>query len=202
MSYFGTDKKYNVIYADPPWHFSHDAYQSDGREFLDLSKTQYKTMTIDEIKSMPVNELSSDDCACFLWVVDTFLKEGIEVLESWGFTYKTIAFNWLKTYEGGKYCVNFAPWTLKSWEICLLGVKGSMRDYKKSNNVQGLVIANRTVHSKKPDIIRERIVNLFGDIPKIELFARQEVFGWDAWGNEVNKFNSEKIVRTKQKRLF
>ena len=178
-------KKYKVIYADPPWQFGSKAYQDGGRDMLKLEETQYSTMTIDQIKKLPVKEIADTDCACFLWCVDSFFKEGIELLEAWGFKYKTIAFNWLKTYESGKFCVNFAPWTLKSWEICLLGIKGKMGQYKVSNSVQGLVTAVRTKHSKKPDIVREKIEQLFGTVPKIELFARQESEGWDVWGDEV-----------------
>ena len=92
--------------------------------------------TIDEIKALPVKELCENDCLCFMWVVDSFLKEGIELLESWGFKYKTIAFNWVKHYESGTVCVNFAPYTLKSWEVCILGVKGKVSNIKICNSVQ------------------------------------------------------------------
>ena len=99
---FNTNKKYNIIYADPPWKFSSKAYQDADRKMLKLEETQYKTMTIGEIKSLPVKDMCADDCICFMWVVDSFMKEGIELLESWGFKYKTIAFNWIKHYESGE----------------------------------------------------------------------------------------------------
>lgn len=150
-----------------------------------LDTTQYKTMTIEDIKTLPVKDITDNNAVCFLWCTDSHLKEGIEVLESWGFKYKTVAFNWIKHYESGEVCVNFAPWTLKSWEICLLGVKGAMGKYKKTNNVRGLINATRTKHSKKPDEARAKIVQLFGDIPRIELFARQKTVGWDVWGDEI-----------------
>ena len=152
---------------------------------LKLEETQYNTMTIDEIKALPVKELCENDCLCFMWVVDSFLKEGIELLEDWGFKYKTIAFNWIKHYESGAVCVNFAPYTLKSWEVCLLGVKGKVSNIKICNSVQGLLTDVRTKHSKKPHETRVRIEQLCGDRPKIELFARQHVDGWDCWGDEV-----------------
>lgn len=181
------NKKYNIIYADPPWQFGSKAYQDNSRTMLSLDKTQYPTMTIDEIKNLPIKNIIADNAACFLWVTDSHLKEGLEVLESWGFKYKTIAFNWIKHYESGEVCVNFAPWTLKSWEICLLGFKGSMGKFKKSNNVRGLITSIRTKHSKKPEEARNKIITLFGDsIPKLELFARQKHKGWDSWGNETD----------------
>jgi len=84
------NKKFNVVYADPPWKFGSKAYQDGGRGMLKLEETQYNTMTIPDLKSMPVKDITADDCACFMWVTDSHLKEGIEVLESWGFKYKTI----------------------------------------------------------------------------------------------------------------
>ncbi len=176
--------KYNVIYADPPWQYGSKQYQDGDRDFQKLEKF-YDTMSIDKIKSLDINSISEKDCACFMWVTDSHLKEGIEVLESWGFKYKTIAFVWLKKYANGSQVFNFAPWTLKSTEICLLGIRGSMSKYKKLNNVKQFVEAERTEHSKKPDEVRKRIEDLFGSLPKIELFARQKVDNWDSWGNEI-----------------
>lgn len=185
------DKKYQIIYADPPWKYGNRQYQDSNRPFEKLEENHYDTMTIEDIKSLPINKITEKDCVCFMWVTDSHLKEGIEVMEAWGFKYKTIAFNWIKYYESGQECVNFAPWTLKSWEICLLGVKGNMGKYKTSNNVRGLLKEIRTTHSKKPKEARIRINKLFGGISRIELFARQKVEGWDCWGNEVN---IEKVV--------
>ena len=182
---FNTNKKYNIIYADPPWQFNSKAYQDGNRDMLKLEETQYDTMTINEIKQLPIKKMCADDCICFLWCVDSFLKEGIEVLKSWGFEYKTIGFNWIKYYESGELCVNFAPYTLKSWEICLVGIKGKIGKIKVCNNVRGLLTNARTKHSKKPNEARNRIVQLIGDKPRIELFARQYTDGWDCWGNEV-----------------
>jgi len=178
-------KKYNVIYADPPWRFGSKAYQDSNRKMLVLDETQYNTLSIDDLKMLNIKNIANKDCICFMWVTDSHLKEGIEVLESWGFKYKTIGFNWIKKYKSGSFCVNFAPWTLKSWEVCLIGTKGTMGKYKVVNNIQGLVIEERTKHSKKPIEVKKRIEQLFGNIPKIELFAREKSYGWDVWGNEV-----------------
>lgn len=182
---FNTDKKYNIIYADPPWKFGSKAYQDGGRAMLKLEETQYETMNIEQIKALPVKGMCEKDCVCFLWCVDSFLKEGIELLNSWGFKYKTIAFNWIKHYESGEVCVNYAPYTLKSWEVCLVGIKGKISNIKVCDNVKGLLTDVRTKHSKKPDETRVRIEQLCGDKPRIELFARTHAEGWDCWGNEV-----------------
>ena len=178
-------KKYKVIYADPPWSFGSKAYQDGSRNMLVLSETQYKTMTIEDIKRLPIQNITDDNAALFLWTTDAHLKEAIEVIEAWGFKYKTVAFNWVKRYTSGSLVYNFAPWTLKSHELCLLGIRGKMGQFKKSNAVKGLIEAERTEHSKKPAAARDRINELFGDINRIELFARQKTEGWDVWGNEV-----------------
>lgn len=184
-------KKYEIIYADPAWKYgSKELYGDKTKEgkrenrFRKLER-MYDTMSLAEIKQLPVKNMISKNAACFLWVTDSHLKEGIEVLESWGFKYKTIAFNWIKKTNKGNTYVNFAPWTLKSSEICLLGMRGTMGKLKTDNTVRQLIEAERTKHSKKPMEARERIEQLFADVNRIELFARENYVGWDAWGNEV-----------------
>jgi N6-adenosine-specific RNA methylase IME4 len=185
-------KQYDVIYADPPWKYgSKELYGDKTKEgekrenrFRKLER-MYDTMSLQDIKELPVKNMVGKNAACFLWVTDSHLKEGIEVLESWGFKYKTIAFVWVKKTNKGNTFVNFAPWTLKSSEICLLGMKGTMGKLKTDSTVRQLIEAERTKHSKKPNEARERIEQLFANTEKIELFARENHEGWDAWGNEV-----------------
>ncbi len=111
------------------------------------------------------------------------LPEAIEVMNEWGFKYKTVAFVWSKRTKNNKEVANLGRWTMGNVEICLLGVKGKPKRIIK--NIRQLVVAERTKHSKKPDEVRDRIVRLMGDISRIELFARQETEGWDVWGNAV-----------------
>ena len=184
-------KKYDIIYADPAWNYgSKELYGDKNKEgkrenrFRKLERI-YKTMSIDEIKQLPIKQISNVNSACFLWCTDSHLKQGIEVLESWGYKYKTIAFVWIKKTNKGNTFVNFAPWTLKSSEICLLGISGTMGKLKTDNTVRQLVEAERTKHSKKPNEVRIRIETLFANSTKLELFARENYIGWDAWGNEV-----------------
>ena len=179
------DKKYNIIYADPPWKFSSAKYQDGNRGFGNRVENFYQTMDSKQICSLPVKDISEENSILFIWVTDSHLLEGLDVIKSWGFTYKTIGFTWVKKYKSGSYCYNFGHYTLKSTEICLIGLKGKLKNIKKCNNVKGLVFANRTRHSEKPNEVRNRIVKLCGDIPKIELFARQKIEGWDYWGNKI-----------------
>jgi N6-adenosine-specific RNA methylase IME4 len=112
------------------------------------------------------------------------LKEGFEVIDAWGFTYKTCAFNWVKkNKKSDSWFWGLGHWTRANSEICLLATKGKPKRISKS--VHQICDARIEQHSKKPDEIRDRIVELCGDLPRIELFARQPTLGWDVFGNEV-----------------
>ena len=179
--------KYNIIYADPPWEYGSKSAvnNSSGGEIKKLSE-HYQSMSITDIKNIPVKDITMDDACCFMWVTDSHLEEGIEVMKSWGFKYKTVAFVWVKTTNKGNFCKNVAPWTLKSTELCLFGTKGKMTKYKQNNSVESLVFAERFKHSQKPEEVRKRIESLFGDLPKVELFARKASEGWDTIGNDID----------------
>lgn len=141
-------------------------------------------MEYDAIKGLPIKNITADNCALFLWTTFPYLDKQIEVLKAWGFTYKTLAFSWIKTNK--KKATPFfgiGYYTKSNCECCLLGIKGKMKPI--DNTISSCVISQREEHSKKPDEIRNRIVELFGDRLRIELFARQYTDGWDVWGNEV-----------------
>ena len=171
-------KKYQIIYADPPWSYNDKMKGHQGAE------THYQTQDIDYIKSLPIKDFCDKDCVLFLWVVSPLLKEGIDTLEAWGFEYVTLAFCWIKeTPLFNKQVKNLGRWTMGGVELVLLGRKGHPKRIK--NNVVQTVFDIRTSHSKKPNEVRMRIVNLMGDLPRIELFARERVPGWDAFGDQV-----------------
>lgn len=200
--------KYSIIYADPAWQFSKGVYQETFPKRKQVRKERlvddkYSTMTKQQIQELPVKNISNCDCALFLWVTDSHLKDGIELIEKWGFKYRTIAFIWRKITNKGNTCANVGAWTMKNCEICLLGIKGAMLKHKKANNVFQLIEAERTEHSTKPNEARKRIIKLFGnDLPKIELFARQKHEGWDVWGNEVeNSINLTRLSAMQEKYL-
>lgn len=183
MNILPTKKRYNIVYADPPWRYSgqgSSAWMGRG------AKKHYPTMDLEEIKSLKIP--SSDDSVLFLWVVFPLLKEGLEVLDAWGFKYKTVAFVWIKLNKKNKepFC-GMGAWTRSNSEICLLGTKGKIA--RISARVRQVIISERREHSRKPDEVRDRIVELMGNRSRIELFARQKNEGWDVWGNEVDKFN-------------
>lgn len=175
------DKKYGIIYADPPWSYSNKGTRA-------AADRHYGTMTIEEIKKMPVNiaggGIASEDCALFIWATFPMLKEALEVIEAWGFAYKTAAFCWVKLNRSGSgLFMGLGNWTRSNAEICLLATKGKPR--RVGTAVRSTIVSPLERHSKKPDEAREKIVELMGDIPRIELFARETAPGWDAWGNEI-----------------
>ena len=182
-------KKYNIIYADPAWNFSDRLRSSkkdieNKKQYLSLN-LHYNTMTTKDICNLKVNEISEKDSVLFLWTTDAHLQDALKVIESWGFKYKTIAFIWNKKEKSGKQVCFMGKWTLKGSEICLLATKGTAHKLIKSHKVRQLVEAERKKHSEKPNIVREKIVELLGDIPRIELFCREKKQGWDSWGNEI-----------------
>ena len=174
-------KKYKIIYADPPYYFKTYSKKGESRS----ATKHYDCMGFDDICNMPVSNIADMDCVLFMWVTDSHLQEGLKVIKSWGFNYKTIGFTWVKHYASGSTCYNFSPYLLKSTEICLIGMKGKLVNIKERNDIKGLVADIRTKHSKKPEEVRKRIEQMCKDLPRIELFARHKTDGWDVWGNEV-----------------
>lgn len=142
-------------------------------------------MRLEELAALPVSDLADTDCALFLWATFPQLPEALRLIRAWGFSYKTVAFVWLKTNRRSHtwfYGLGF--WTRSNAEICLLATKGHPK--RQAANIHQLIVSPVERHSKKPDEARDRIVALMGDLPRIELFARQKPPGWDVWGNEVN----------------
>jgi len=186
-------KKYNVIYADPPWHFSAGIRSSkmiNGKHLNYTPETtpndgQYECMQDEDIVNLPVNTITLDDCVLFLWTTDAHLPLALRVMTAWGMPYKTIGFVWNKKEKSGKQVCYYGKWTMKGTELCLLGAKGHANSLIQSHKVRGLVEAVRGKHSEKPAIVRDRIVELMGDLPRIELFSRNISNGWDVWGNET-----------------
>lgn len=179
---YNTTNKYKIIYADPPWQYKVWSKKGLGRS----AESHYNTMNIQDIINMKdtIKSISDKNSVLFLWVTFPCLKEGIKVLEEWGFTYKTCAFTWVKkNKKSNSWFWGMGHWTRANAEICLLGVKGNIK--RQSAGVHQVIDTPIEKHSKKPDITRDRIVELLGNLPKIELFARQQVPNWDSWGNEI-----------------
>lgn len=183
-------KKYKIIYADPPWQYRVYSQKGQGRS----AENHYHTMNIKDIMALPVDKIADKDCILFLWITFPCLKEGIEVMERWGFKYKTCGFNWVKrNKKKNTYFMGLGFWTRSNSEVCLIGTKGQPKRVSKS--VSQICDARIMEHSRKPAEISERIVELCGELPRIELFARDKVKGWDSLGDEIDGKDIREALR-------
>jgi N6-adenosine-specific RNA methylase IME4 len=168
------DKKYAVIYADPPWEYEH--CKTDNRKI----ENHYPTMSLDKIKELPVNNIVFDDSILFLWATSPKLEEAIQVINSWGFNYRTCAV-WDKQKIGMGYYFR------QQHELLLVATKGELPVPIPENRVSSVLSYSRGKHSEKPEEIYNIIDKMYPEYEKIELFARRnDKNGWEAWGNESN----------------
>ena len=173
-------KKYKVIYADPPWAYKVWSKKGAGRS----AESHYPTMSLEAIKALPVGELADRDCALFLWITFPMLREAWCVMDAWGFTFKTVAFVWIKQCpKSDNLFTGMGYWTRANAEICLLATRGQPK--REARDVTQVILSHVERHSQKPEEARRRIEVLMGDVPRIELFARTSPPGWDVWGDEV-----------------
>ena len=173
------NKKYNIIYADPPWQYK-DNKSNDPK----LGGITYPTMSIEELCKLPVSNIADINCVLFMWVTMPLLPSTFEVIDAWGFNYKTCAFCWVKTTKSNKAIYSgLGNYVNGNAELCLLAKKGKLDRINK--NVKQVLIEPLGVHSAKPKRVYNDIENLYGDLPRIELFSRCEHEGWDSFGNEV-----------------
>lgn len=173
--------KYQLIYADPPW-----TYRDKANAGKRGACHKYATMTEDELRDMGhrVLAVAADDCLLAMWWVAPMPVEAISLVLSWGFMLKTMkGFTWHKLTVNGKSHFGMGNWTRANAEDCLFAVRGKPR--RRSASVRQFIAAPVREHSRKPDEARHRLVELMGDVPRLELFARQATPGWDVWGNEV-----------------
>lgn len=181
-------KKYKVIYADPPWSYYNDmTVGPDCTTIKGMRRPPYPVMSSKDIANLPVSKIADDDCILFIWTTDYHLEKCFQIIKSWGFEYKTMGFVWQKLNKSNKPVCFMGAYTMKSGvELCLLATKGkNAHKMVIKHNVRSLNQSPRLHHSKKPDEIRDRIVELVGDVPRIELFARDQFSGWDCWGNQI-----------------
>lgn len=173
--------RYACVLCDPPWDFK---TYSGASSVPTLAADPYATMETGALKDLPVGEITAPDCALFMWIVDAHLEEALALGAAWGFTFKTIAFVWVKSKEGGWVVPGMGYWTRKQTECCLLLTKGAPK--RLSKGVQQIIHCTRGAHSAKPEITYERVEALVGGA-YLEMFARTTRPGWDAWGLEVGK---------------
>jgi N6-adenosine-specific RNA methylase IME4 len=185
--------KFKVIYADPPWQFRTWSKKGEGKS----PSQHYKCMTFEDICNLPVASISMDDSVLFLWVIQSMLPEAVTLMNTWGFTFKTVAYSWIKMPKKWQPIsgrveprMGLGYHTRSGMEQCWLGIRG--KGYERhSRAVPQVLHSPLREHSRKPDEFVTRIEQLCGDVPRVELFGRTERPGWIVWGNEVEKFTPE-----------
>ena len=188
-----TAKKYSVVYADPPWHYRDKA--SAGKRGVAY---KYPVLSDSEIAGLDVASICADDCALFLWATKPKLETALWVLRRWGFLYRTGAFDWVKLTKEGNPKMGMGNWSRANVEHVLLGIRGKPK--RVSASVHSVVMSIPRGHSRKPDEVRDRIAELMGDVPRIELFARESASGWDSLGFEVGTGDIREILRKSERR--
>ena len=185
-------KKFSLLYVDPPWEFSN---KKTGDNMKSGAKFHYPTMSMKELLRLPVQDICKPDAVLCMWWVASQPVEAIRLVNAWGFQIKTMTgFVWVKESKGSgklevsakgrKLAFGMGFWTRAGSECCLIAVRGKIK--RENAGVRSVILAPVENHSKKPDVFRDEIVKLMGDVPRVELFARNESPGWDIWGNEVN----------------
>ena len=184
------NKKYQVIYADPPWDYGgkmqYDKTTIKGENigfekkiFLSSAGFKYPTLKLKQLKTLDVKSIADDDCILFMWTTGPQLANSVELGEAWGFEYKTVAFVWDKMiHNPGRY-------TLSQTEFVLVFKKGKIPQPRGARNVRQMVAVPRGKHSEKPIEVIKGITKMFPQQDKIELFARNNFVGWDNCGLEV-----------------
>ena len=175
--------KFQIIYLDPPWSYKDKALAGNRG-----AECKYPVMSLEEIKKLPIQQIADENCALFIWITMPLLYQVFDVISAYGFKYKTCAFNWIKrNKKSNTYFWGMGNYSRGNGELCLLATKGNPK--RISASVHSIIDTPIEGHSKKPDIVRDKIVELFGDIPRIELFARnmnKYDNGWVNVGNDID----------------
>lgn len=179
---------YGVIEADPPWSYKTYSNADRGTVPHRGENEPYPPMTREELLALPVNEVAAKDCLLHMWVISSHIDQAIELGRAWGFTYKSLGFNWVKTQKSDpeKPKMGMGKWLRQDSEIGLIFTKG--KPTRVSAGVRQAILEPARQHSRKPDERLDRLEALVAG-PYLEMFSRSTREGWDAMGNETGKFD-------------
>ncbi len=175
--------EFGCIYADPPWAMAMRSPKGEGRS----ASRHYATMSLAEIKALPLAFTGAADCMLLMWVIDPMLPQAMEVVSAWGFTLKTVGFYWEKLNANGTPVMSTGYWTRANPEQCWLATRGSPK--RLARDVRRLIREPRREHSRKPERVYGDIERLVGG-PYLELFARERRPGWTSWGDQLDRFEA------------
>ena len=172
---------YRAILVDPPWSFK--VWSEKGKD--KSPEKHYPTMSLSQLEALLIP--AADDCAMFMWTIDTHIPDALRLIDAWGFTYKTVAFSWMKTTKEGEPAFGTGYWTRKSSELCLLATRGKPK--RLSAGVRQGILEPRRELSRKPDCVYGRIEELVNG-PYLEMFSRTDRDGWDSMGNDSGRWQA------------
>ena len=170
--------KYEIIYCDPPWHYTRKQHSKTASTGGAIS--HYPTVPLPKLKTLNVQSIAADNSLCFMWITSPLMPQGLELMQAWGFEYKTVAFCWDKVKPNPGY------YTMSQVELCIVGKRGTIPQPRGARNCRQFFSKKKTRHSSKPAEFRRGIENMFPEQRKIELFARGKISGWDTWGNQTD----------------
>ncbi len=189
---FNTDKKYRVIYADPAWQFNN---RKTGGSMTSSAEAHYTVTSAHEMAALPVVDLAEDHCLLVMWWVGSMPQEAIDLCKAWGFRLVNMnGFVWRKLTKRGIPSFGMGFTTRAGSESALVGVRGKLKHLIKDHSVRAVIEAKVGSHSQKPHKFRAAIEKMCGDVPRIELFARESAAGWDCWGNQAPSNNDENKI--------
>lgn len=178
VSLFRTERRYNIIYMDPPWQYTTSSMRGG-------TAAHYETLSIDAMMKLPIAGLASEDCALLMWVVWPMLEHALELLHNWGFRYSTNYLSWIKLTKNGNLHTGTGNYTRANTEILILGIRGQIAKYIQKTSFVNVLFAPRQRHSQKPAEVKRMVELMWGKLPRIEIFSRQFTLGWDCWGNQA-----------------
>lgn len=182
--------KFGTILADPPWLFENRT----GKIAPEHKRLyRYETMTNDDIINLPVNEVAADKSHLYLWVPNALVGLGLQVMEAWGFTYKTNLIWYKVRKDGGPDRRGVGFYYRNVTEMVLFGVKGSLRTFQPGRSMPNIILSQKREHSRKPDELYP-IIEACSPAPFLELFARFPREGWSCWGNQVGDYIPPKTI--------
>jgi len=171
-------KRYNIIYIDPPWHYKFN----NKKETTYSARRHYDDIEFKDLIRLPIPQIAAENCALISWVTSPLTYEVQELFKMWGFKFKTLLFNWIKHTKNNRVWISVGHYSRPMSELCWLWMKGSLE--VKDHNVDQVHYHTLEGHSRKPEIFKNEIVKLFGDVPRVELFSRTGTHGWDTWGDQ------------------
>lgn len=180
---------YQLAVIDPPWKWEHWSKVDTGARLA-----PYSTLTTNDIAALPIKKILAPDAVVILWVIDSMLPQALRCIESWGLEFKTVGFYWTKVRPSGKEHMGLGYYTRANPEQAWIATRGNGLK-RQSMSVRRWLHAPSGAHSEKPEEFYNRVDQLFGDVPRVDIFARKPRPGWAVIGNEIDGKDIREVLK-------